>query len=301
MKHAGFDTVIIQHLVWNDAKGDHYFVREGATDDATEAILTHADPKNLNMKVFVGLWNCDFPTTQFKQAFFDAALEGNLRALDKACDVMHYNQHDSLKGWYIPQESWNFRSDAVKIGLLRKHLTCLTASCRLKSHGKLVAFAPYFNPVPESSSSPDLAPASETATVYTQVLDGTKVDVLLLHDGVGAQGLTTVGPYRREYFGAFRDACRAKNVHFWANLECYQQVPNKKEVPTMINSLVEQFAAVKGIPDAYVTWDFFHFMNPNEYKGANGTEIVDMCKGGPVGPRRKLFLDYVDYVKKLPR
>ncbi len=283
MKDAGFDTVIVQHLVWKDDQGEHPFFRPGAADDATEAILSHAD--RTKMTVLVGLWNKDLPTEQVNQTFFNEALEGNLRIADQVWKL--YGTHQSFGGWYVPIEAWNFKNDDEKIRLLNKFLASVAASCHKVSNGKPVAFSPYYNP------DPDLAPAMETSAVYSEVLKDTKVDILILQDGVGARGLAKVGPHRLPYFQAFRQACMSNNVKFWGNLECYRSVDGAL-APTTVDSLVEQFAAVKDVPAAYVTWDFFHFMNPNEYNNAAGGEIVGMCKGGPAGPRRQLYQRYVD-------
>jgi hypothetical protein len=43
---------------------------------------------------------------------------------------------------------------------------------------------------------------------------------------------------------------------------------------------------VKDTTDTFVTFEFFHYMNPNAY--ADPT----MCQGGPVDVRKKLYDDY---------
>jgi len=41
-----------------------------------------------------------------------------------------------------------------------------------------------------------------------------------------------------------------------------------------------------------VTYDFFHYMNPNRYNWANGDEITMLCIGGPTAVRKPLFDGY---------
>jgi hypothetical protein len=52
-------------------------------------------------------------------------------------------------------------------------------------------------------------------------------------------------------------------------------------------------------PAAYVTWDFFHFMNPNEYKNASQEENVGTGQGGPPGPRKQPYRGYIDKLVKV--
>jgi hypothetical protein len=153
-----------------------------------------------------------------------------------------------------------------------------------------VLFSAYFQPV--GVSTVELASPSDTNKVYREVLRGTKLDILMLNDGVGARGLAAlVGPLQGEYFEAFRDACGSENVEFWANLECYQK-GGALVAPAPIARLKQQFQAVNGIPREFVTWDFFHFMNPNVYLDPIGNEIIDMCKGGAAAGRGVLYRDY---------
>jgi hypothetical protein len=51
-------------------------------------------------------------------------------------------------------------------------------------------------------------------------------------------------------------------------------------------------------PAGYVTWDFFHFMNANEYKHASQEDNVGICQEGPVGPRKQTYQGHVDKLVK---
>jgi hypothetical protein len=287
MKAAGMTTVIIQHLVWHDAKGDHWRTRLGGEDDAVELILSEADSIQ-GMSIVLGLWNRDFPTTLFNQEFFDEAKEKTLVVVDKAAG---YTRHSSFGGWYISLEPWNFKEDPEKIKLLHDYLLAVTGRCKSLTPGKPTALSCYFNPDGEYA-----APA-ETTNVYRQVLAGPAVDFLMVQDGVGEYSHSDADC--RAYFTAFQAACPEK-VQLWGNLECFTQDTPNHRIPAQAERLPKQFANAAGRTQTFVTFDFFHYMNPNKYTDAQGIEYPAMCTGGPVALRKPLYDAYVSQFGPAP-
>lgn len=287
MKAAGMTTVVIQHLVWHDAKGDHSLMRPGAKDDAVELILSAADGIQ-GMTVLLGLWNCDFPTSLFNKAFFDEAGDKTIALVDKAA---RYIRHRAFGGWYIPLEPWNFKEDANQIEWIGGYLAVATARCKKWAPDKPVAFSCYFNP------DPGYASPEETTKVYQQVLADLTIDILMLQDGVGEYGHSDADC--RAYFAAFQAAC-PKLVQFWGDLECFTRPDGSNRIPTKTERLVAQLANAAGTTPTILTFDFFHYMNPNKYSDPKGIEYPSMCAGGPVAPRKALYDAYLHQVGSTP-
>jgi hypothetical protein len=70
---------------------------------------------------------------------------------------------------------------------------------------------------------------------------------------------------------------------------------SRQSGPSRCQALIPVYG---GSPAAYVNWEFFHFMSPNEYKNASQEENVGMCQGDPVGPRKQPYQGYVDKLVK---
>jgi hypothetical protein len=291
MKQTGMTTVIVQYLVLKEATGDRSLMRPGTADDATELILSEADDLK-GMTVLIGLWDCDFPTSKFNTAFFVEAKSKTLAAAETAWNDMHYGRHASFGGWYIPVEPWNFKKDPDKIALLADFLAAVTAKCKELAPSKPVAFSCYFNPDQVFYASP-----AETTNVYKQVFDRAKIDILMLQDGVGEYGHAAADC--QAYFTAYKAACGEK-VRFWGDLECFTRTEAGIRVPADAARLAAQFASAKGSTETCVTFDFFHYMNPNKYTDHQGVEYQGMCAGGLVGPRKALYDAYRLQIGVLP-
>src|SRR5262249_17394219 len=141
----------------------------------------------------------------------------------------------------------------------------------------------YFNPEIYASER-------EVATNYKKVLAYTKIDVFMVQDGVGARGWEKIGQRIPRYFKAFQEACETAKIPLWGNLESYRSEGNLTTVPTTVGLLEKQFAAAAdstGKFRTFVTWDFFHYMNPITYG-----ESRRICKGQPDSARKALYDAY---------
>jgi hypothetical protein len=275
MKAAGLKTVVIQYAAIRIGVDDYCFMKKGT--DAVETILVEAG-KLGDMRVFVGLWNVDFPTGEFNEKFFKTAEEESIKTLKVAWDERRYGSHNSFAGWYIPIEAWNFKPDADKVKLLGGFLGAVRNACKARTP-KPVAFCIYFNPA-------GFATPAQTTAVYKEVLAKAMADIMMLQDGVGEFGYSEADC--RAYFAACKAAC-GTTTQFWADLECFTRV-GEDRTPGTADRLARQIAAVKDTTETFVTFEFFHYMNPNAY--ADPT----MCQGGPVDGRKKLYDKYLEWL-----
>jgi len=291
MKNVGMKTIIIQHLGWKDrGREPIYFIGEEA-DDATETILDLAAEKG--MQVWIGLIE-ESPTDWAEATFMQAHLvEMAKKNILLAKRVWHRYGRDSkgkpretFFGWYIPLEPWNFaeKEGEDRSGWLNTFFKDISGVCKGLSkdapNAKQVAMCVYFNPKPPN------APAAKVASAYKKVLHNSRIDVFMVQDGVGARGWKEMAKHIPDYMKAYQEACDAHAIQFWGNLECYA-APG---MPTTMEVLQKQFAAAKppdGKDRRFVTWDFFHYMNP-EFYGAQRK----ICKGQPDRARKDLYDAY---------
>ncbi|HLK61466.1 MAG TPA: DUF4434 domain-containing protein [Chthonomonadaceae bacterium] len=273
MRNAGMDTVIIQWLKVNESR----FLPAKDTDlDPTQILLDDADTHG--MRVYIGLAMEDAWWQKATDAAYLEHAAGDCIAIAEEA-WQKYGRHRSFAGWYIPQETWDAAYTGDQIGHLRAFLRRISDRCKALSGGKLVAFAPFFS----GSVPPDVV-----AKVYTQLLDGAGIDLLMPQDGVGARAWEgDVAGKVAPYFGAFRDACLADGVELWADLESFQlahglpldNLPTQFE-PTRVERLKQQIVAEAPYVAKFVTFDFFHYLSP--YRGA---------------AQKQLYADYVrDFV-----
>jgi hypothetical protein len=287
MKHAGLTTVIVQYVRLTDGGRDYPLIRPGEPDDALGSILSEADGLN-GMTVFVGLWNQYFGDEQFTEAFFKDARVKTATATKEAWTVINaQGGHRSFGGWYVALEPWNFPDDAARIKLFGDYLAETSSACKKLTNDKPVAFTSYFNPK-------GFATPGNTTKVYTQILKAAPdVGILLVQDGVGEKWNTAQDC--QAYFGAYKAAC-GERVRLWADIESFTLIPDTKperRIPADAGRFECQIASATGVTDTFVTFEFFHYMNPNRYTSAGGAEIAAMCAGGLVGPRRDLYDVYL--------
>lgn len=267
MRDLGMDTVIVQRLEYRDGQGvtNRFFTPSGGKDTGpVEKILAAAD--QLQMKVFVGLWeDQSFADARLNAPYISDAIKANLRVAREAWPL--YRNHASFVAWYLPMEPWNVsaKSDPAldaKVGELNRLLREIDAGLAdLKPAAaggpKLFAVAPYFNP-----DTKDFAPAERVGEIYTRILAGSGVDVLMLHDGIGVRGWETMRPALAPYFKAFGDACAASKVELWGNVEVFA-AEGKEAAP--IERVGAQIVAVAGADPRIaklVAFDYFNHMNP---------------------------------------
>ena len=281
MREIGMTMVVIQQTEYTPRGDDEptrlYKVADTSqttprSDDTTEKILTAADP---DMTVFMGLvdagdWNPDtFNKSPDELEVYllneeKGLARKNIAAADRIWAL--YHRHASFNAWYIPLEMWNFSFPdndpelrKKKIELVRRfwkritdHLALLDQRDNKKRN---VAIAPHFNPT--------LADAKATETLYADLLNGVGVKILILQDGAGALPPNWDWEKLREYYVAFRNACKKVSVDFWADTEIYKS----KIIPADIERLKKQLTVESEFAETAIAWDFYEYMNP----------VVDDC------------------------
>lgn len=289
MKELGMTTVILQQLAHGRGDRENNLIRPGDADDAVELILDEADGLG-GMTVFLGLWNHEFSERDFgSDAFLDEATARSKRLLETIEKDTRYVQHASFGGWYLPIEPWNFKErDGETKRLARRYLAPLAAACK-EVADKPVGFSCYFNPAAH------YAEPAEMAAVYGELISESKIDILMLQDGAGEEAREE--EECRGYMAACREACRGK-AQFWAILECFTNEGGGVRVPRDVALLPSQFAAGRGIVDQFVTFDFFHYMNPGLYQWADGSEMRRLCAGGPAAARKPLYDGYKKLIEE---
>lgn len=250
MHRLGMTTIVIQYLQYNDVS----LIPEDPTAvDPTGTILKLADDRG--MTVFLGTaaedgwwkWDADY---------LRGALERR-RALTRKI-VDRYGSHRSFAGWYFTEEASGFMSPE-KTRQLRDYFRALSDHCKALRE-QPVAFAPFFS---------DLTPLEEMRRIYSELLDGAGIDIMMVQDGVGARGWDDALEAKvPPFFAMFRDVCRQTGVRLWCDLESFEREDPEKEfgfIPTEIERLERQLKAVAPYVEQIVTFDFFHYLSP--YRG----------------------------------
>lgn len=290
MKDVGITTIIIQHVVWQDKQKECSFILPGE-DDPTEMILGIAEEKKID--VWIGLMEespTDWSEATFTEEHLLKSAKRNKEIAKQVWDRYETNRKSkpnrAFVGWYIALEPWNFKEIAEhdRIAWLNTFLVDVCEKCKeLSTVAKItkpVSMCAYFTPTSAYADAPTVA------KTYKKVLNKVKIDVFMVQDGAGAKGWDVIGKHIPDFFEAYQEACDAHGIKLWGNLECYQA----EGVPTTIEILKKQFAAAQppiGKERPFVTWDFFHYMNPEPY-GKNRK----VCKGQPDKARKDLYEAY---------
>jgi hypothetical protein len=285
---------------------------------ATEIILKNADDNG--MDVYIGLWDeTNFNWAKINEKYLRGVEEKYISLARKVWPL--YRRHKSFKGWYLPLEMWNHANSEEKIIALNSFLkrvitrlradiydekkrdTTLTNEKELLA-GKEVAMSPYF--VPKWRDDQNwLSTADEVQDIYFRTLHETGLNILMLQDGVGARTLRgneqdnakwkDLPTYLREvtkYTDAFHQVCNDLSetgpgkVAFWANLESFEP----GWISTNVQRLESQFQAQPPGVSKFVTFDFYHYLNP---------VVPDGYGNGSLAGRKTLYCGYLDrFMKK---
>jgi hypothetical protein len=311
MQAAGMDTVIIQwvrHIKASEYDFDFFTNPNGV--DPTAEILGYVEENNKDknkskMQIFIGLeFNEDWwgNAESANAEYFKRLETDSKRSADAVWE--RYGKSGRYKtafaGWYLPHETWNVTYSEGQITTLRNFFKNVSVRCKKDRGNKPLAMSPIFSPIHYSAGTP-----SEVERVYTSLLTGAGVDILMVQDGVGARVWDTkeqiekyVPPYLTAFANASRNAGEAnqkKNengVELWANLEAFVQMHNGDRdeqpwdaKPACINRLKMQVEAAKSVEGVrkMVTFDFFHYMN----NVTNALYQLPLCERG------RLYCSYV--------
>jgi len=310
MQRAKIDTIIIQRL-----EGDGESFIPDADDreavDPTDVILSYADTHA--MRVYVGLWLGQWPDAKVISADPDLlknTKNDDIRVAGVAWARYGNGKHNSLVGWYIPQEIWNINWDLDANKRVRTFFREVSEYCKGMDDSKRisnrlpVAISPFFSPYGSATTEEVVTSVYVAFLKGDEEVKGAGVDLVILQDGVGARCKNSeyeitsfVQPYFRAFLKAITEASKVQKVALWGNIESYKTVQGgcidnyqKRLVlePTVFSRLSLQLRAASLDPDnnqpffeKVVTWDFFHYMSP-------------MHPGSTLGARQELYSAYVD-------
>ncbi|HNV00092.1 MAG TPA: DUF4434 domain-containing protein [Verrucomicrobiota bacterium] len=254
MRDLRLNTIIIQMLERENHDGTtHSFIGSSGLRDATEIILDYADAHDF--EVYLGLylpnWNHDMTGGEFL-----AQTQGRMASTAQRAWARYQAglPHRSFAGWYIPYEPWTADYQPAEVARLKSFFRGIAAACAVISGDAPLAISPFIS---NQRPSP-----CRVEKVYRELLDQTGIGLLLLQDSVGAQQWETdivqrVAPYAQ----AFKNACDAAGVRFWANLESFR-ISDGVYMPCDALRLRRQFDATAPYVERFVTFDFLHYMNP---------------------------------------
>ncbi|MGD1048534.1 MAG: DUF4434 domain-containing protein, partial [Candidatus Krumholzibacteriaceae bacterium] len=205
MRRAGLRLVIIQ---WLQTDNSRFLPDDTTAADPTRVILEYADAHD--MRVFVGLSYADFWWKRINDVdYLDRIAVKNMRLADEVWK--RYGRHRSFAGWYFPQELRDANYPSQHFPRIRDFLKQLGDHCRALSGDKPVSIAP----AEAGLEAPDVF-----RDVYTSILLGSGVNILIFQDGVGARDWGSDLEERiTPYFRAMRAACDASGVELWADTE----------------------------------------------------------------------------------
>ncbi len=264
IKAARMNTIILQFTQVGQTRyfgGSSSAPAESAGLDLVEATLEFAE-KN-RMEVHLGLIN---DGQWFKQwsdpAYQEQAATASMRLVDDLW--RRFGKYRSLAGWYIPYETWDGPYTDEQIANLRKLFRTISDhSATLGSRPKPVSIAPYCS----GRSKP-----GEFAQIYAAMLIDSGVDIVMLQDGVGANGRDGDPLEIVRYFQEMRDACLAAGCELWSDLECFKLVEREGKpkgfAPADAERTGYQMAIQWPFVKRMVTFDFFHYMSPYRNEAA---------------------------------
>lgn len=249
MRQVGIDLVIIQ---WLQHGNTSFIPRHAWSRDPTGSILAYADEHG--MRVFIGLAEADLWVMKLRDPrYLGRSAAESFRVADEAW--RRYGRHPSFAGWYLPQELRDANYGPDQISELRDFLGRLGDYCRSLSGGKPVATAPALLGI--------IAP-DQFGRAYTTLLAGSRIDIVILQDGVGARDWgEDVECWTVPYFHAMHDACLVAGAELWSDLEIFRKGESSSgRIPATIARIRTQLAAESPFVKTFVMFDFFHYMSP---------------------------------------
>ncbi len=276
MRDLAMDTLVVQYVGINN----FYFYPtavSGASPypvDSIERILGAADA--LDMSVYLGL-HLD---TSINAGQFDLA--ANLARGQATLAELHtrYGAHDSLAGWYLPEEM----SDYIAFHLPQLSDNILTYLGQMtdlahETTSLPTMISPYFGQNPNAQAYANWW--------NTTGIPRTGVDILALQDGVGTHR-TTIAQSRAVY-EALAPVLAQHGVAFWANNESFNQIHGWpvddqpwQAQPADAETFIAQIEASAPFVEKAITFEFTYYMSPQRGGLAAG-----------------LYSDYLDYVQSV--
>lgn len=295
MHNAGINTIIIKYLAVQQSSNEpaYFYKKDDENYGPVKDILDNA--KALNMQVYLGLWDWDKFSAQriSNKILFGPRSTTNLNdpsdalshTKEVAGDIWNlYKKHPAFAGWYIPLEVWNIddqslEGDVPASKLLNSFYSQVSKYCKIEiaknekddslkvaAKAKKIAISPFFNITDTSMSTKT---AEEITPIYVKILTSSGIDLLIPQDSVVING---IDDRSAAYLLSFHNAVDIVNknksdrnspIDFWINIESFDTSANPV-VPASIARIKKQFCiARKANPGSYVTFDYYHYMNPD--------------------------------------
>lgn len=271
MQAAGIDTLVIQ---WVKSDQIRFYPVNIPGNDPTEIILNYADRKH--MKVYVGLQNDkNWWSNWGDEDYLQKAAQKTV-VLGKSV-LKRYGRHRSFQGWYIPYEMSDADFDEDETKNAKHFLKKLSLGLKKLSHKKY--------PIGLSTFFSGKIPPAAVQKIYSEILEGSGVNILMVQDGVGVHNWNNqIAEKVVPYMNAFRLAAQKNGIHVWSVVESFADTKNAAEkvtpggnserAPTDILRLKEQLQIHAPYPhEKILTFDFFHYMSP--YRGVAQKLLYD--------------------------
>lgn len=283
MARTGIETIVIQ---WLKSEQTRFFPVHAPGNDPTEMILTYADAHGMQVHLG-GLFEKEWWTQWDDQEFLRNTAKKN--EVFAAQVYRRYGKHKSFAGWYIPYEMGDIDFDAEDNKALNVFLKQYTSGLRKTTHNKIpISISVFFQG--------QTTPATWVERNYSQILNQSGVDLILVQDGVGAHNWNvsegSLAPSRKQgknkpnlkdrsihlpvreklvaFFNAYQNAARKNHIRVWGVLETFSTARDKDvasggpaRVPAEISRIKQQlqFHALQKMERTF-SFDFFHYMSP---------------------------------------
>ena len=245
------DTFIFNSLSVFDCPNNEFLLNQELYDDLP-SIFSLADQYGIS--IYMGLVNSFSKCSGYYNEPYSSQTVSETGSLVSSLENL-YNQHNSFKGYYIPDEI--FLAQWTNPPLTYNHYQSIVNKIREHSNREILASVSlkgiYF---PDSSISP-----SEMGSLSKDFIDNTGMDVLIFQDSVGTARSRLWDNSRPllDYFSEINNAIGSN--HFWVDVELFNVYNSDYEseggtyFPTSLPRLIKQIdiADISGA-DKIVSW-----------------------------------------------
>lgn len=273
IKDVGMDTIILQWSVEN---------RIDWCRGLVSPLLKAADKRGVD--VFVGLyrdpdvWNIIGKVDEKRLLDYIEKRAGNeKKILDKL--VKSYSEHKSLAGWYLPLEiddlNWNapWQKDII-LDYLKE-----VSTYAHEVSDKKVAIAPFFGGHISTSGFEQF---------WDYLLSNSKVDIVMLQDGVGTNRFKGNYEIVENYFAAMKKSADKNDVELWSDIEIFNQTKgwpvNKEQMfqadSANIERILQQIQTEKEFVDKFIAFSYQYLTGLEGKRGEGLYNELKNIKGG---------------------
>ncbi|NPA95325.1 MAG: DUF4434 domain-containing protein [Thermodesulfobacteria bacterium] len=287
MNDIGIDTIIVQYTGLDDGNDNLAFydssipgVTPLTSSDPIEYILQAAD--DLDLEVYLGIHLITYFDIGGTYSAQDIIQRGK-DTIDELDSIYGYygRNHESLSGWYFPQEINDLIALTPAYSQLGQDLIAYTGQLSDYAHattGLVTMISPYFG------QSPD-------AQAYAQwwddvALPNMSIDIISMQDGVGTRRTTLLEA--RQVFAALQPVLERQEVELWSTNEAFDQIhgfpvddaPYFQAVPATFSEFQSRLNSTAMFVKKAAVFEFTNYLSP--YNGS--------------GQSLDLYQQYMDYV-----